>query len=861
MVGVAMVIRGDARALPLPDASVDLVVTSPPYFALRSYTDGGEHFPGQIGSEATPADYIAALLDCTREMVRVLKPGGSIWVDLGDKYAGGGGFWPTAPSNADGRRRNNSPANVRTEGIPSKSLMLLPERYRIAAVDQLGLIARAVVIWSKCLSGGTEVYARVNGREKVVMIKDLARCVAGSVELWTGETWSAMVRCEPTPPTAGRSASSTAARMARYRGKPVPPLTADLEIEFRNGVRVGCTPNHKWPTAGGILRADELTVGAVVPTVQLPAGHAAPAGLDDEMTGWLVGLYIAEGSRSEDIVQIASHVQETARFNRLRQVAEAFDGRFALHSTKGNACTANLSGKVIRAILDSYVGGRIATDKRLAPACWRRSNTFLRALLDGYLSGDGHYESKTDRWVLGFTSNDGLATDLRAVAARLGYSMRLRRTVHRFDGRDFPGWSGTLYTDPARRKRPDGEVVAIRQSRARQFWNIEIADEPHQFALAAGLLTENSNGLPESVTDRVRRSHEDWVHLTKAPRYFSAVDAIREGYAPGTAERYRTGYRVTGRLAAGAFNSGTLRQTAAGDGGPSDTNPLGKLPGSVWAIPTEPLTVPDHLGIDHFAAFPTEWPRRIILGWSPEGVCADCGFLLGSTYDNGLLGVRRSDQRRPHQASLRPEARITHQAVLQQDMCEPLDREESRDDDVPPADDTRVRRGLAPGASDVAEERLPHGAPSGHGGASGSRVATARGRAPQERDQDGQSDRESGAAGQGRARPTAEARPEAVPVPALRRPDPDVRNSLACPNCGRDSLRPSVIVDPFGGTGTTALVASVLDRHGIAVDLSADYCRLARWRTNDPAQLAKAMRVDKPPVIAEAQLSLEWEVA
>jgi hypothetical protein len=54
-------------------------------------------------------------------------------------------------------------------------------------------------------------------------------------------------------------------------------------------------------------------------------------------------------------------------------------------------------------------------------------------------------------------------------------------------------------------------------------------------------------------------------------------------------------------------------------------NPLGKLPGSVWSIPSEPLQVPDHLGVDHFAAFPQEWPRRLILGWCPQEVCSECG--------------------------------------------------------------------------------------------------------------------------------------------------------------------------------------------------------------------------------------------
>lgn len=64
------------------------------------------------------------------------------------------------------------------------------------------------------------------------------------------------------------------------------------------------------------------------------------------------------------------------------------------------------------------------------------------------------------------------------------------------------------------------------------------------------------------------------------------------------------------------------------------------------------------------------------------------------------------------------------------------------------------------------------------------------------------------------------------------------------------------VLDPFGGTGTTALVTRALGRRAVHVDLSADYCRLARWRVTDPGELARAMQVDKPEPVAEDQASL-----
>lgn len=401
-----MILRADARRLPLPDASVDLIVTSPPYYALRSYTDGGQHYDGQIGAEPTPAEYVDNLIACTREWMRVLKPSGSIWLNLGDKYAGS----PSGPRSLEGGRKTNTnwdgPRLRATMDTPSKSLMGLPWRYALRCIDELGLILRAEVIWSK------------------------------------------------------------------------------------------------------------------------------------------------------------------------------------------------------------------------------------------------------------------------------------------------------------------------------------------------------PNGLPESVTDRVRRSHEQWFHLVRSPRYYSAVDTIRQPHSPHTTRYYGPGTTAAQRPANAKGNevNGTKNQLTS-------VGALGALPGSVWEIATQPLKVPAHLDVDHFAAFPMEWPRRIIQGWSPSGVCTGCG-----------------EGRRP--LADRSE-KLLHR----------------------PSGAARVGSGMA-AASHSARERSNCG-----------NVRTAH---------------------------------------------RIVGEVCACPDAAA-STRPGVVLDPFGGTGTTALVAAVLGRVGISVDMSADYCRLAQWRTTDPGQIATAMQVDKPPVQLDDQ--------
>jgi len=68
-----------------PDNCVDMVVTSPPYWQLRNY-----EMDGQLGLEKTPEEYVENLVKVFRKIKRVLKPNGTVWLNLGDCYYGGG---------------------------------------------------------------------------------------------------------------------------------------------------------------------------------------------------------------------------------------------------------------------------------------------------------------------------------------------------------------------------------------------------------------------------------------------------------------------------------------------------------------------------------------------------------------------------------------------------------------------------------------------------------------------------------------------------------------------------------------------------------------------------------------------------
>ena len=125
--------------------SVHCVVTSPPYFCLRDYGQDG-----QIGLEQTPAEYVAKLVQVFREVRRVLRDDGVVWLNLGDSYASGEvGRHDSVQVNQgrkwSGKERRYTPI---TSGLMPKSLLGIPWRVAFALQDD-GWILRSDVIWAK----------------------------------------------------------------------------------------------------------------------------------------------------------------------------------------------------------------------------------------------------------------------------------------------------------------------------------------------------------------------------------------------------------------------------------------------------------------------------------------------------------------------------------------------------------------------------------------------------------------------------------------------------------------------------------------------------------------------------------------
>jgi DNA modification methylase len=162
--GIARIEQGDVleRLREMADESVQCVVTSPPFWGLRDYD-----VEGQIGLEPTPQEHVARLVEVFREVRRVLRADGTLWLEYGDCYASSvngtshardglatlgeryrGGRHRDSSVRPDDRAFRDKPIDTAKAGLPAKNLMGMPWRVAFALQDD-GWILRSDIIWSR----------------------------------------------------------------------------------------------------------------------------------------------------------------------------------------------------------------------------------------------------------------------------------------------------------------------------------------------------------------------------------------------------------------------------------------------------------------------------------------------------------------------------------------------------------------------------------------------------------------------------------------------------------------------------------------------------------------------------------------
>jgi DNA modification methylase len=203
----------------MPRASVDCVVTSPPYWGLRDY-----RVAGQYGAEATVEEYVGRLADLFDDVGRILVPGGAVWLNLADSFGGSWGNYV-----AEGSRARTAPDRVATgygvhqppqSTYRAKDLVGIPWRVALS-LQARGWLLRNAVVWEKPNARPESVRDRLGQRYEMVFLltRDETHCLQpdrGSADVAT-DVW----------------------RVGAGRARTGHPATGTLEIA-RRCVRLGC---------------------------------------------------------------------------------------------------------------------------------------------------------------------------------------------------------------------------------------------------------------------------------------------------------------------------------------------------------------------------------------------------------------------------------------------------------------------------------------------------------------------------------------------------------------------------------------------------------------------------------------------
>ncbi len=203
----------------LQAGSVDCVVTSPPYWMLRSYLPKGHPLKHlELGSEPTPAEYVGSLVRVFRLVREAVADHGTVWLNVGDSYSGGTTHFNDGLGalgsryRGGGKKLGPKPERSPPPGISAGNLCLIPQRLAIALQDD-GWLVRSVVVWHKKAPMPSSV-AGWRWQRCRVKVKDGGRGGNGRTRMLANETpanvsaqavaeWSDCPGCKKCEPHGG----------------------------------------------------------------------------------------------------------------------------------------------------------------------------------------------------------------------------------------------------------------------------------------------------------------------------------------------------------------------------------------------------------------------------------------------------------------------------------------------------------------------------------------------------------------------------------------------------------------------------------------------------------------------------------
>lgn len=639
---------GDTRKViaTLPDGSVDLIATSPPFLALRSYVPADHESKGdEIGSERNPAEFIDMLLGLTAEWGRVLAPHGSIAIELGDTYSGSGvaggdyneGGLRDGQGKVDGSARRDA-GRVQYEGQPSipgrkhytvdKSGSNWPRAKSLALVPQLYAIALAYGI--NPLTGQPSPAGRWLVRNVIVWHRPnpAVGCVDAETEALTPDGWKRHDELNDGDLIAAYdpvtdSCRFQPAKFVRWHRENEPMIAIEkrktsqrLTMDHRCLVRTGKRQDPFVVLAGDLRNDQQVLLSARLEEVPGPEPTTTERA---ELLGW----YIAEGSpRHHQARIVQSLTTNRAKVDRIRELLR-HDGADFTESTY-RMTTGNAGGHIL---VTFTIKGELAAwlnlhHKRLPMqyvTTWPTRT--LAALFAGLIDGDGH--RRRDGGTLFFQKERPVCDAVQVLAVRLG----LRATVSRQE--PLNGWQVTIgnpehhessrWTNVLKWDRPRGESIPT-ETYTGTVW-CPMVETSFWLARRRGATFVTGN----SLGDKVRPSTSYIVIATRSPKRWFDLTAVRGESGANTHARTAKGVDLqptTGKRAAsdGNFDSLATEHRSAPGAPPLDAW-FDQYDGShdTWTLTTQPSK------LAHYAMWPAKLAERLVLMMCPAQVCRVCG--------------------------------------------------------------------------------------------------------------------------------------------------------------------------------------------------------------------------------------------